>query len=45
MGGKISTKSAITNKEFKKLRNELWVVIPFFLAAMGFFLGFPGIHV
>ena len=28
-----------TGKDLKALRNELWVVIPFFLAALGFFLG------
>ena len=39
MGVKVGTKSALTDKELKKLRNELWVVLPFFLAALGFFLG------
>lgn len=28
-----------TGKDLKALRNELWVVIPFFLASLGFFLG------
>ena len=28
-----------TGKDLKELRDELWVVIPFFLAALGFFLG------
>ena len=39
MGGKIRTKSELTNQELKKLRDELWVVIPFFLASVYFFLG------
>jgi hypothetical protein len=28
-----------TGQDLKELRNELWVIIPFFLAALGFFLG------
>ena len=28
-----------TGKDLKELRNELWVVVPFFLASIGFFLG------
>ncbi len=28
-----------TGKDLKELRDELWVVVPFFLAALGFFLG------
>jgi hypothetical protein len=39
MGVKDGTKSAITDEELKKLRNELWVVLPFFLAALVFFFG------
>lgn len=32
-------KAGLTVKELKKLRNELWVVAPFFLASLVFFLG------
>jgi len=28
-----------TGKDLKELRNELWVVVPFVLASLGFFLG------
>jgi hypothetical protein len=28
-----------TGKDLKELRDELWVVVPFFLASLGFFLG------
>jgi hypothetical protein len=39
--GKNEKKSGVdsTGKDLKELRNELWVVVPFFLAAVGFFLG------
>ncbi len=39
MGVNDGTKSALNDKELKKLRNELWVVLPFFLATLVFFLG------
>jgi hypothetical protein len=39
MGSEEKTKTELTDKELKTLRNELWVVIPFFLAALFFFLG------
>ncbi len=28
-----------TGKDLKELRDELWIVVPFFLIALGFFLG------
>ncbi len=37
MGSEEKIKSQLSDKELKNLRNELWVVIPFFLAALVFF--------
>jgi hypothetical protein len=39
MGNEEKVKSQLSDKELKKLRDELWVVIPFFVAALVFFLG------